>query len=436
MLPLQLLLFARPFDIPLISDTLDQAGIYLEHPATYSPAMHNGYRYQNPHNPAAGVGGDRRRQLLQGLQGGALRAPVKAQDVARQQVEDVFQNLKSGVDLDEEEPAPTIATKLYPHQKQALSFLLDRERIIDVPATATPNDETIVALWKRKLDPYNRPVGWMNVVADLEIKGAAAPPQPRGSILADDMGLGKTIVVISLVAATLPEARTWAEARPDKERIDPRFDGVSNDKGKARLSLADFSSHTYGADNPHTGSFSATGKGLSKKKEAKLKRERKREDAVATRFTRLVTRSRGTLIVCPLSTVQNWESQIEEHVVKASGMSVYVYHGNTRLSDPLKLADYDVVVTTFSTLGTEYSKQSRAEDEREEDEAALLAAKSNEDSSDDAPLDVYDLNGVLVQKPKPIDKDKKKRKRKKVEGSGASPLQQIQWFRVVLDEAQ
>ena len=68
MLPLQLLLFARPFDIPLISDTLDQAGIYLEHPATYSPPMHNGYRYQNPHNPAAGVGGDRRRQLLQGLQ--------------------------------------------------------------------------------------------------------------------------------------------------------------------------------------------------------------------------------------------------------------------------------------------------------------------------------------------------------------------------------
>ncbi|KAL8290052.1 hypothetical protein RQP46_002991 [Phenoliferia psychrophenolica] len=441
MLPLNLLLFARPIDINYISDTLDHANIFLEHPSTYSPAMHNGYRYSNPHNPAPGVGGgDRRRQqFLNGLQGGgaAYRAPVKAQDVARQQVEDVFQKLTSGVDLDEEEPAPSVATKLYPHQKQALSFLLDRERLIDVPATATQNDETIVALWKRKVDPYNRPVGWMNVVADLEIKGSQPPPQPRGSILADDMGLGKTIVVISLIAATLPEATAWATEVPGKEKIDPRFDGVSNDKGKARVTLSDFSSHTFGADTN-----GSQGKALSKKKEAKLKRERKREDAVATRFARLVTRSRGTLIVCPLSTVQNWESQIEEHVLKTAGMSVYVYHGNTRLSDPLKLADYDVVVTTFSTLGTEFSKQSRAEDEREEDELAAQASAAqgsglaHEDSSDEQ-LDVYDLNGQLVDKPKPpVDKGgKKKRKRKKVEGSGASPLQQIQWFRVVLDEA-
>lgn len=195
MLPLNLLLFARPMHIPEISDILDQAGIYLEHPAIYSPAMHNGYKYSNPHNPASGVGGRgdaerRRAQLLNGLQGvGQFRPPVKAQDVARQQVEDVFQNLKSGVDLDEEEPPAIVSTKLYPHQKQALSFLLDRERLVEVPATGKAGEDIIVSLWRRKLDTYDRPVAWMNVVADIEIKGAPPPPQASGSILADDMGL-------------------------------------------------------------------------------------------------------------------------------------------------------------------------------------------------------------------------------------------------------
>jgi hypothetical protein len=31
---------------------------------------------------------------------------------------------------------------------------------------------------------------------------------------------------------------------------------------------------------------------------------------------------------------------------------------------------------------------------------------------------------------------KKKRRRRKIEGTGVSPLQAVQWFRVVLDEAQ
>jgi SWI/SNF-related matrix-associated actin-dependent regulator of chromatin subfamily A3 len=113
MLPLVLLLFARPYDIPLVSDTLERHAIYLEHPPSYNPLMHNGSRYSNPHNPAPGVSGRggeaerRRQQMMSGMYGGAglgATRSVKTQDVQREHVNAVFKDLKSGPDLDEVDP--------------------------------------------------------------------------------------------------------------------------------------------------------------------------------------------------------------------------------------------------------------------------------------------------------------------------------------------
>lgn len=87
--------------------------IYLEHPATYHPEQHGHHKYRNPHNPAPGVSGRgdaerRRHQLLTGLYGGGMMAGAgktqKTVDVQKQQVEEVFKNLKSGLDLEEQEP--------------------------------------------------------------------------------------------------------------------------------------------------------------------------------------------------------------------------------------------------------------------------------------------------------------------------------------------
>jgi SWI/SNF-related matrix-associated actin-dependent regulator of chromatin subfamily A3 len=313
------------------------------------------------------------------------------------------------------------------------------------------------------------------------------------------MGLGKTIVVISLVASTLEEARAWALEPIERDKTDSRFDSVAGagSSDKKKVSLAEFSSRIYGlVDGGGSSLADAPSAPTSKKKQAKAKREKKREDANAARFGRLVTRSRATLIVCPLSTVQNWEAQFEEHTGYADGraylvkpklelvepvespvkgkgkgkakekdkekekaeekdeevgepraISVYVYHGNSRIMDPVKLANYDVVITTFSTLGTEFSKQARAEEEREEEEEAAAAAAlaASRDVSSDEGIEVfgYGPNGEIIEsKPGQAVVEggkgakKAKRKRKKIEGSGVSPLQQIQWFRVVLDEAQ
>ncbi|KAJ2175660.1 hypothetical protein GGF45_003810, partial [Coemansia sp. RSA 551] len=66
----------------------------------------------------------------------------------------------------------------------------------------------------------------------------------------------------------------------------------------------------------------------------------------------------NTLIVCPLSTMSNWEEQIATHV-RARGMSVYAYHGNTRTRSVRRLCHYDVVLTTFNVLQSEYTRETR-----------------------------------------------------------------------------
>ncbi|KAM0789050.1 hypothetical protein ACM66B_003113 [Microbotryomycetes sp. NB124-2] len=500
MLPLRLLLFARTNEVPFVSDTLEKQAIYLEHPPTYNPKMHQDAPYQNPHNPGANSrdAERRRNQFMSGMMGGSgFVKSVNNVEVQREQVESVWKSLKSGPDLPEVEPPAIVRTKLYPHQKQALSFLLDREKLQEIPEK-DPKDgrnPTRVSLWERQQDPFGRVKGWKNLVSDLEIAGEAPPPQARGAILADDMGLGKTIVVISLVASTLPEARDWASQPITGDSGDERVQALTNQaKPSTTVSLSDFNSNLYGlADtgqnlvNSQNGGSNASllgpnGRPLSKKAQAKLKREQKRDELQKARFNRLTCRSRATLIVCPLSTVQNWESQFDEHTADAEGgrkytvnvgssngddddgfiddgdasseessfgerkprskgqkaISVYVYHGNSRIADPAKLADYDVVLTTFSTLGTEYSKQCRAEDEREA-EAEERKRKKAADSDDDA-IAVYGFSAkgeVIETKPGDdvIKPGKPLRKRKRVECDYDSPLQQVQWFRVVLDEA-
>ena len=53
---------------------------------------------------------------------------------------------------------------------------------------------------------------------------------------------------------------------------------------------------------------------------------------------------RGTLIVCPLSVLSNWSTQIESYLAEGA-VSVYVYHGTDRVRDPAVLRQYDVVIT-------------------------------------------------------------------------------------------
>lgn len=187
-------------------------------------------------------------------------------------------------------------------------------------------------------------------------------------------------------------------------------------------------------------------------------------------------KSRATLIICPLSTVVNWEDQLKDHwrgevtvcggqssvlpsvsQPSTSGLStptgsqldikaeekksslgrvregpvlrVYVYHGNSRRCEPTFLADFDAVITTYATLASEFSKQTKS----------LEAADDDDDEDGDAVNSEGFIEVDNFGQPVTKSKGKKAKKRKKVAGSAVeatSPLQSIHWFRVVLDEAQ
>lgn len=326
------------------------------------------------------------------------------------------------------------------------------------------------------------------------------------------MGLGKTITVVSLIANTLTSASNYAGTLPIRAPA-PAPPPKPIVKESAPLTAAHFAGSVWGMpdvsdDEEETvvatpSAPTPSMAGLSAKAKSKMKAAEQRSAEELSRAARIKTKSRATLVVCPLSTVVNWEDQFKEHWAgeviivggatgipiapsasssittsvpnsgwNAAGTSrgfpgsnslgqqgtnplrVYVYHGTSRRPDPNYLADFDAVITTYSTLASEFSKQSKSlaaaaggssangkamkseyddEEEMEEDD------DDDDDGSSDgiAELDPY---GREI----PREKKKKTLKRKKPTGSGvqtpvneiSSPLQMVNWFRVVLDEAQ
>uniref|UniRef100_A0A7N8WW11 Transcription termination factor 2 n=1 Tax=Mastacembelus armatus TaxID=205130 RepID=A0A7N8WW11_9TELE len=156
--------------------------------------------------------------------------------------------------------------------------------------------------------------------------------KPCGGILADDMGLGKTLTMISLIL--IQKIR----GREDEEK----------------------------------------------------KEEKKLEKWISKTDSSLVV-SKGTLIICPASLIHHWKKEIERHV-KTGKLSVYLYHGPNRDKRAKVLADYDVVVTTYSLVSKEIPVQKEA------------AEKPSAETDD-------------------------------VISGTRSPLLRVAWARVVLDEA-
>ncbi len=66
--------------------------------------------------------------------------------------------------------------------------------------------------------------------------------------------------------------------------------------------------------------------------------------------------SGGTLVVCMVSIVGQWLDEARSKLAEGSTLKMHMYHNQGRERDPVELAKYDLVVTTYQTLGSDYGK--------------------------------------------------------------------------------
>jgi SNF2 family DNA or RNA helicase len=215
-------------------------------------------------------------------------------------------------------------------------------------------------------------------------------------------GLGKTISTIALILMQRQSQSKW------------KTDDTCNHKAEA-LNLD---------DDDDNGSIDVE----------KIKNDEEPSDAKpfteASSSTRAPGRKRpaaGTLVVCPASVLRQWARELDEKVGDEK-LSVLIFHGGSRTKDPVELAKYDVVLTTYSLVTNEVPKQPLIDDEDIDDKDGEKFGLSSDFS-------------VGKKRKKTYNGSKKGKKgRKGIDSSSfecaSGALAKVGWFRVILDEAQ
>lgn len=219
-----------------------------------------------------------------------------------------------------EAPREVVKSELFLHQKEGLGWLVKREREGELPPFWVEKNEGV----------------FVNEVTKFETR--QRPEAMCGGIFADDMGMGKTLTLLSLIAL-------------DKfSSVDSGGCSGSN-AGSSVVDKGGEESNVFGGKNTKK---RKGGKMVDNvKKKQKVKGGRKSEGLSVDNVV-----SRTTLVVCPPSVFSTWISQLEEHT-KPGKLKVYLYYGD-RTDDPMELTKYDLVLTTYSTLGSEDSSESPA----------------------------------------------------------------------------
>ncbi|ETN98855.1 DNA helicase [Reticulomyxa filosa] len=217
--------------------------------------------------------------------------------------------------------------------------------------------------------------------------------EPKGGIIADEMGLGKTIQMIALMLREKVDEREKNRmGPPKKEEEEKTTTNESQDKNKLY--------------------------------------------------------SDGTLVICPLSVMDHWAKEIESFV-KDKGLTVYKYHGSSRLNDALELTrcNFGVVLTTYGCVQADYTAyrkkvvalkttlkalQSRIGDPRKEKDRDKNKNK-NKNKNKSIESDDSDEDGANA-----LEQQCKRTQLKLVDCIHSTQdhvLARIHWRRVILDEA-
>ncbi|KAK9691466.1 hypothetical protein RND81_09G198600 [Saponaria officinalis] len=249
-----------------------------------------------------------------------------------------------------------------------------------------------------------------------------------GGILADDQGLGKTISTIALIQKLRNLQMKFQSQKNDNNNAEALdLDAEDDDKGKKI-------DNTTGTTKPETlnlddddNNDNDNGSAVVSEKKEQLSVPKFSSGASSSRQT--FSRKRpaaGTLIVCPATVLRQWARELDDKVSKGGKLSVLLYHGGTRTKDPVELARYDVVLTTYAIVSNEVPKQPIVD----EDDGELKFGERSGISSEFS---------TKKRKHSSAAGKKGKKGRKLADTSlysESGALARVTWFRVVLDEAQ
>lgn len=221
-----------------------------------------------------------------------------------------------------------------------------------------------------------------------------------GGILADDQGLGKTVSTIALILMqkVLEKAKKSCTTKTEAFNLDDD-DGVSG-----CIAIDDVNQIKESGDITILPQASNTIKGFHSGRP-----------------------TAGTLIVCPASVVRQWARELDEKVADKAKLSVLIYHGGNRTKDPVCLAKYAVVLTTYAIVTNEVPKKPLVEEDDDElkdgERYGVSSAFSTEKKRKKT-----SVNKKLKKGKKQIDMNDL--------DSNSGTLSRVKWSRVVLDESQ
>ncbi|KAG8365487.1 hypothetical protein BUALT_Bualt18G0109900 [Buddleja alternifolia] len=277
----------------------------------------------------------------------------------------------------------TVNSRIKPNDERVI-FRVALQDLSQPKSEATPPDGALaVPLLKHQ----RIALSWM---VNKETKSACC----SGGILADDQGLGKTISTIALI---LKERSPSSKApKANEEQGETETLNLDEDDDGALETY-----HVKGGGQPRQ----VNGYHIIGGKKCVQAKGRP---------------SGGTLIVCPTSVLRQWSDELHNKVTSEANLSVLVYHGSNRTKDPLELAKYDVVVTTYAIVSMEVPKQPVV-DENDDKVGTpfkdFSSSRKRERKSSTSKKKKNEIDNELLE-------------------TISGPLAKVGWFRVVLDEAQ
>ena len=260
-----------------------------------------------------------------------------------------------------------MVTNLHEYQRQGLTWLLFRENGISQNEMYKPeidHQEQYLPTLSSFLEFYELPNGdeiFLNIITGQVYLDMQMNKFCKGGILADEMGLGKTLMTLGLILTPkikpiLEESKELKEIYSQEKIMVAIQKGNEEEEGKRKLNRLKRNSERTNEEEEGKRKLTRLKRNSDINKDEEwsfIRLKGNQNDIQKKRKVILNKESQQTLVVTPLSILNQWKSEIHTHTRKNS-LKVGVYYGNSKTNFPF--ANYDVILTTYHVLKDEFKK--------------------------------------------------------------------------------